>query len=133
MADQKEQKNGEVILVDDDNDFARLAVELVIQNTLGKEYQITYFDKPAKAVKHVRDKNAENISLVITDLNMKGMDGQLLGRLVQTLFNGQVPVIFFSSGEPTGLSPKDIFVSKSDLVGGLPVAILQALEKSRQQ
>ena len=90
-------KNGPIIVMEDDEDDRALLKEIFLE--LGHPNEVVFFEYGAAALAYMQDKDT-NPFLILSDINLPGLDGLELKRRAQAsmvLRKKCVPYIFFST------------------------------------
>lgn len=88
---------GKIILVDDDN-YEKELLQHALQRR-GWDSMVEYFENPVEALKHLKQ-NGDEIFIIISDLNMPGMNGMDFKKAIDNdivLREKSIPFIFATS------------------------------------
>lgn len=88
---------GKIILVDDDN-YEKELLQRALKER-GWDSRVEYFENPVEALQHLK-KNADEIFIIISDMNMPGMNGMDFKRAIDNdiiLREKSIPFIFATS------------------------------------
>ncbi len=114
------------VLIVDDDDAVRDSLELYLKT---KKWQTLTAESAAEALERIK---SENVSIVITDVRMPGMDGILLTQAIHE-FNPDIEVLII-----TGFSSENLAIDalKAGAIDYFrkplqPEKILRALEKTK--
>jgi DNA-binding NtrC family response regulator len=89
--------HGKIILVDDEK-YEKQLLELAL-NSKDWDIEVEYFPNPGEALEHLR-KNADKIFLIISDMDMPGMNGMDFKKEIdkdEVLRKKSIPFIFASN------------------------------------
>jgi CheY-like chemotaxis protein len=127
-------KNGPIIIIEDDIDDQEILVEIF--NNLGYKNKIVYFFDGEKALEYLNQSDVQPF-LILSDINMPKMNGFELRSKVFTneqLQSKCIPYLFFTSGankktviEAYAMSVQGFFVKPSS-VQGLENSIKKIIE-----
>ena len=95
--------NGPIIIVEDDAEDQEILQEVI--QSLGVENKLRFFQEGSAVLEYLRTTNEKPL-IIITDVNMPGIDGLQLRRLIfgdEFLRRKSIPYVFLSTSDGKGI------------------------------